>query len=68
SGNNIQIEVDMPRRVVTSGQSGLWDIGRLAEVRFNRMAFGLTDRLAALWDSWTRKPANETTAVGSPDQ
>ena len=68
SGNNIQIEVDIPRRVATSGQSGLCDIGRLAEVRFNRMAFGLTERLAALWDTWTRKPASETTAVGSPGE
>jgi multidrug resistance efflux pump len=68
SGNNIQIEVDIPRRTVTPGQSGLCDIGRLAEVRFNRMAFGLTDRMAAFWDTWTRKPASETTAVGSPSR
>ena len=68
SGNNIQIEVDIPRRVATSGQSGLCDIGRLAEVRFNRIAFDLRDRLTALWDTWTGKPASETTAVGSRGQ
>ena len=68
SGNNIQIEVDIPRRVATSGQSGLCDIGRLAEVRFNRIAFDLRDRLTALWDTWTGKPASETTAVGGRGQ
>jgi multidrug resistance efflux pump len=68
SGNNIQIEIDIPRRAITSGQSGLCDIGRLAEVRFERMAFGITDRLATLWGTWKTKPARETTAAGHPSE
>lgn len=68
SGSNIQIEVDIPRRAVTSGKSGLCDIGRLAEVRFNRTAFGVTKGLAALWESWKTKPPSETTAVGQASE
>jgi multidrug efflux pump subunit AcrA (membrane-fusion protein) len=68
TANNIQIEVDFPRRTSTPGQMGLCDIGRLAEVRFNRTEFGLTERLSKLFEGWKGKLAGETTAANDASE
>ena len=58
--DNITIEVGIPQDGPATSHSGLCDIGRLAEVRFQRGGFGLLDRLTKLLEGFRGQPDRKT--------
>lgn len=49
NAGNITVEVSLERDVMPADGNGFCDIGRMAEVRFDRSIFGLAQALSLIW-------------------
>jgi multidrug resistance efflux pump len=49
NAGNITVEVSLERDVIPADGNGFCDIGRMAEVRFDRSIFGLAHALSLIW-------------------